>query len=179
MIWFRFFIFAGLLCLCSSTHAQLTPPCFDGKSYRRLEIDNQRILTWNKTPISQKRIERALIRGVITKIVHRKRPARFPGTYHTVIDVRLGTLPDDVIRLYYNLNHGALPKLRIGTMLTACGEYIKYPDYFRDQTQRYHYNQTETKKFRSNMPIMHYLHRSQNLWRSGFLMIDGVVYGNS
>lgn len=132
------------------------PPCMAGK--QELPIDDQEVLGW-KTSTKNQFLARAHVEGTLTKVYADE-------TGHAHFEIELGSGSNDGLEVIYNLSFGALPQLHEGMHVEACGDYIT-----------------------SNAPaggyqaspdgaIIHWIHKSNDASHdSGFLAIDGVVYG--
>ena len=134
------------------------PNCYDN-SHHEIPIDDEQVSRWEKTTPNQF-LTRAHIQGVLTKVYQKKN-----RHMHFKIDFR--PYSTGTIEGIYNDEFGALPVLHPGMLVEACGDYIT-------STQA-------TEKFPASPDgaIIHWIHEnpSKHGHPSGFLVIDGVVYG--
>lgn len=137
--------------------ADKTLDCLD-KS-QPVPIDNAEVLNW-KDSTNNQFLARAHIEGTLTKVYPQK-------SGHTHFEVKIGPKPTDTIEAVYNNSFGKLPALKSNMKIEACGDYIT-------STQ-------ETPQYPPSPDgaIIHWIHRNPKPsgHDSGFLMIDGVPYG--
>jgi hypothetical protein len=141
--------------------AQPAPPCLDGNR-RPLSLNNAQVVQW-RTSTRDQFHERGFVQGVVTDIYPDK-----TGHEHFALDLDQSGGGD--IEIIYNKDFGALPEIRIGTTVVACGDYI-------------------TAGPRSRLPspmgaIIHWVHynpgnRDGGAHPHGFLMVAGQLYGYS
>ncbi len=122
-----------------------------------MNYNNDQILKWEQSTRDQFQA-RGLVQGKITELYPNKN-----GHTHFGIDLGGGG-----IEVIYNDEFGALPPLRPGMMVSACGDYITVGPQAR---------------LPSPMPaIIHWLHynpgnRDGGKHLDGFLVIEGKAYG--
>jgi hypothetical protein len=123
-----------------------------------LAINNDQVLQW-KTSTPNQFLARGHIQGRIIQV--------YPDhSGHEHFSVEIGNASGDTIEVIYNLSFGATAPLAVGMEVEACGDYITsdapagpYPAS-------------------PDGAILHWVHRATNgRHDSGFLMIDGVLYG--
>jgi hypothetical protein len=137
------------------------PACNGGNTLapvRPISVSNAQVLRWKLTTPNQF-LARALVEGRISRI--------FPdATGHSHFAIQLDQNPADILEVIYSQDFGALPPLRVGSVVIACGDYI-----------------TSTARVGSLPPspagaIIHWIHKSDSQSHAdGFLMIDNVLYG--
>jgi hypothetical protein len=135
-----------------------TPPCLDhGKV---LAVQNDSVRKW-KTSTPNQFLARARVHGRISKLYVDKN-----GHNHFQIEMDAGK--PDTLEVIYNQDFGSLPKLAVGMEIEACGDYIT--------------SNAPTPKYPASPDgaIIHWIHRSRDVKKhdSGYLQIDGSVYGN-
>jgi hypothetical protein len=149
---------ALLLASSVSAGSPAFPNCLDQTAV--LPVNNEQVLQWKQTsPNGVKR------RGHVTGIVTRSFNDR---SGHAHFEIKIGKLATDTLEVIYNKEFGALPPIREFMNIEACGDYIT-----------------------SNRPnggfpaspsgaIIHWIHKSDNVAKheSGYLAIDGTLYGN-
>lgn len=154
----RFVLFFVLLSVANfSFAADQIPDCL---AYGRpLPVNNSQVLHWRRTTPNQFR-ERGHIQGTITQIFADK-------SGHDHFEIQIGKQVDDVVEVIYNQDFGALPEVRAGMTVEACGDYI-----------------TATAQSGPYPPspsgaIIHWVHMnpSGRGHDPGFLAIDGTLYG--
>jgi len=153
----RFFIFGLIFWSFIAVAADPTPVCL---SYGKpLEVNNAQVLHWKRTTRNQFR-ERGNVQGKIVEIYSDKNG-------HDHFSVLIGRKQEDTIEFIYNQDFGALPDLREGMNVQACGDYI-----------------TATAQSGPYPPspdgaIIHWIHMNPKGrgHDPGFLMIDGRLYG--
>lgn len=132
--------------------------CLD-QQRQSMGYNNDQILKWEKSTPDQY-LARGLAQGTITQVYPNKN-----GHTHFAIGLGAGG-----IEIIYNDEFGALPNLRTGMTVVACGDYITVGPRAR---------------LPSPMPaILHWVHynpgnRDGGRHPSGFLIIDGKPYGGS
>jgi hypothetical protein len=124
------------------------------------QSDNAQVLRWKLTTPNQFKA-RAFVQGRISKLYGEQGD-------HTHFAIQLGRNPQEILEVVYNKAFGALPPLRVGSVVVACGDYI-----------------TASARSPQGHPaspagaIVHWVHMSDNgNHPSGFVMIDNVMYGN-
>lgn len=152
----------GLLVVLLPVLAQATdaiPHCyFKGSD---LPVDNARVEELERTTANQYKTQ-GHVRGILTQIY-----ADHTGHKHFAIEFE--GIPGAGIEVIYNEVFGALPELKVGMVVEACGEYIT-------STQPTgHYPASPMGA------IIHWVHINPNqgfdAHPSGFVMLDGVLYG--
>lgn len=135
-----------------------TPDCM--ANGRKLEIDNAKVLEWKKTSKEQFH-GRARISGKITKIYANR-------TGHIHLQATIGINAGETLEVVYNEDFGRVSRLDLGSTIEACGDYIT------------------SRKANGHFPaspdgaIIHWVHHSTNPnHESGFIAIDGIVYGQN
>lgn len=126
-----------------------------------LPINNEQILNWKKNTPNQFR-ERGHAFGTVNRV--------FPDkSRHNHFEIQIGSTPQEVLEVVYNIDFGSLPEVQIGMKVEACGDYI-----------------TATAQAGPYPPspsgaIIHWLHMnpSGKGHESGFLIVDGVLYGQN
>lgn len=142
------------------------PICLD-KDRRPIQgNNNEEVLKWKDTTKNQY-LDRALIVGKFVGVLLDRQS-------HLQIEVDLGQGGNgqgkkDSIEIIYNKEFGAIPGIRPGATIAACGDYITS----REQAGRYPPSPAGA--------IVHWVHASNNPEKhpSGFVAVDGVVYGNA
>jgi hypothetical protein len=124
-----------------------------------MALNNQQVLNWKLTTRNQ-----FMARGFVEGRLVRQLPNE---TGHAHFIIQIGQQPGQILEVVYNLEFGALPPLRVGSNVVACGDYI---------------TSTATTGPMPPSPagaIIHWVHASdaQN-HASGYLIIDNVEYGN-
>ena len=144
-----------------TAHAQAVPTCLDER-HQALPLNNAQVVQWRESTQDQFR-SRAYVQGVVTNIY----PDR---TGHTHFALNLDQVHGGDIEIIYNQEFGALPNIRPGMTVVACGDYI-----------------TVGPQARLPSPmgaIIHWVHynpgtRDGGVHPDGFLLIDGRIYGFS
>jgi len=152
-------VLLGLLITFSSWHsyAAFTPECLsDGKP---IAIDDQAVITM-KTTTPNQYLARAHVNGTITNIFADE-------TGHNHFEITMGPNPGDTLEVIYNISFGQLPTLQMGMSVEACGDFINS------------FAATSEYPESPDNAIIHWIHRnpSDKGHASGFLMIDGTLYG--
>ncbi len=146
----------------------LAPAAWAGKSAssvvcmangQALAINNDKVLQWKASTPNQYH-DRGHVSGPVMRVFDDR-----PG--HTHFEIQIGKSPNDVLEVVYNTEFGQLPDIQVGMQVEACGDYI-----------------TATAKAGPYPPspsgaIIHWVHTnpSGRGHDSGFLIIDGVLYG--
>jgi hypothetical protein len=151
----------GIVVWSSAGAAPALPDCF-GTNRQQLPILNHQVIQWRESTRDQFQT-RALVQGVITDIYPEK-------TGHAHFAINLDSEPSGDIEIIYNQEFGALPSLKRGMQVVACGDYI-------------------TAGPRSRLPspmgaIIHWVHynpgnRDGGAHPHGYVMVNGMVYGFS
>jgi len=106
--------------------------------------------------------DRALIQGRSVRLIKTTKS-------HVHIEVQIGDGQKDQIEIIYNKEFGALPKIRGGMSIEACGEYITS----REPAGGYQAS--------PNGALIHWVHMNRKpgpgAHEDGFLVIDNVTYG--
>ena len=142
----------------ASTLDDAPPPCFNTDRKTPLPIMNTQVMQWQRAA-QNNFSSRALVTGVFT--------TRYPdqtGHAHFAIDLD-GDKKGDLEVIYQN-DFGALPALKNGDQIAACGDYITDP------------------KGSKNGGIIHWIHSNDGardggtcVHPDGYLAINGVPYG--
>jgi hypothetical protein len=139
-----------------SAHADQAPDCLANNGSVIPVINNQ-VAQWEQTTPNQY-LARAHVAGPIVQIYPDQN-----GHHHFAIQIT----QDARLEVVYNEDFGATPAVSVGMNVDACGDYI-----------------TSTAQSGSFPPspdnaIIHWVHESPNLnkHQNGYLMIDGVLYG--
>jgi hypothetical protein len=125
-----------------------------------LNVMNEQVLTWKKSSPNQYK-DRALVEGVITN----------PGgdqNDHAHFFIQIGKTANDNLEVVYNKAFGALPALKTGSKIQACGDYIT--------------SNAPAAGYQASPAgaIIHWVHfnpKNQG-HEHGYLLIDGKIYGN-
>ena len=131
--------------------------CLD-RSNQSMAYNNGQVINWEKNTPDQYH-DRGLVEGPITQIY-----ANHTGHTHFAI----GIGPSQGIEIIYNDEFGALPQLRVGMQVTACGDYITVGPH---------------AQMPSPMPaILHWAHfnpgtRDGGRHPGGFVVINNQAYG--
>lgn len=107
-------------------------------------------------------LARAHVEGVVRQIYPEKNG-------HTHFEIALGPNPGDTLEVIYNSSFGSLPELDVGLKVEACGDYITS------------YASTHMYPASPDGAIIHWVHGnpSGHGHPSGFLVIEGVLYGQN
>ncbi|MGZ3650054.1 MAG: hypothetical protein ACXVB9_10925 [Bdellovibrionota bacterium] len=146
-----------LASLSVSAFAEPAPDCIDRGV--NLQVNNEQVIQWKSSTRNQFQA-RAHVAGPITAVY-----PDHSGHHH--FQIQLDKIQGDTLEVIFNEDFGAVPALTTGMNVEACGDYIT-----------------------SNAPsgpypaspdnaIIHWVHASPNPNNhpSGFMMVDGVVYG--
>jgi hypothetical protein len=132
------------------------PPCVD-KRGEEMDFNNQQVAQW-KTSTKNGYQDRGYVKGTFTRWYSDRN-----GHVHFQMEL---TGTDTTLEVIYNTQFGEVDRnIRTGVEVIACGDYI-----------------TSTKQTRypvsPDLAIIHWIHKSMNgSHPSGFLMIDGQLYG--
>ena len=134
------------------------PDCLDN-SGKNITINNAQVIEW-KTSTPYQFLARGHVEGIVRDIY-----PDHTGHHHFAID--LDSNPNDSIEVIYNVGFGELPAIKIGMKVEACGDYIT--------------SNAPTGQYQAspNGAIIHWVHRNPKPQghKSGFLVIDGALYG--
>jgi hypothetical protein len=122
-----------------------------------LPINNAQVLQWKTTTQNQFQA-RGHIKGVLSHM--------YPDhSGHTHMEVLLDSNPRHGIEVIYNQSFGALPTLAPGMTIESCGDYIT--------------SNAPTGKYPASPDgaILHWVHRSGGRHESGYVSVNGAVYG--
>ncbi len=133
------------------------PDCMD--KAKVLPIDNNQVIQW-KASTPNTYLARAHVNGPVTR--------QYPDhSGHTHFEISIGKTAQDTLEVIYNDEFGALPAIRVGMNVEACGDYI-----------------TSTAQSGPYPPspdgaIIHWIHKNPrgHGHDSGFIAIDNVLYG--
>lgn len=144
----------------ASVAALAAPPaCMDGQ--RPLSLNNRQVVEWKRSVPNQWKS-----RGFVEGLVLAARPDH-SGHDHFILQIG----PDarrDVVEIVYNQEFGALPPIQPRMQVIACGDFIN------SKAPAGHYPASPAGA------IIHWVHFNprNHGHEHGFLMIDGVLYGN-
>jgi len=135
--------------------------CLD-QNHEALPYENNQVIQW-KVNTPDQTLKRALIQGTITQVYPDK-------TGHDHFAMNIDSSPSGDIEVIYNSEFGALPNLKPGMNVVACGDYI-----------------TVGPQAHAPSPmgaIIHWVHynpgdRDGGAHNSGFLIINGTPYGTA
>ncbi len=140
-------------------HDDAPPVCLDEQNHE-LTYNNDVVVRWVKTTRNQYRA-RAHINGTVVKLYARQ------GS-HEHISVQIGTNVTEVIEIIYNTAFGRVERdIEVGSSVQACGDYIT--------------SNAPTGHYRASPDgaILHWVHHStRSSHPHGYLMIDGILYGD-
>ena len=124
-----------------------------------LANNNVQVLQWKTSTNNQYR-NRGHVTGTIEQVYPNKNG-------HAHFEIQMGETATDNLEVIYNESFGALPELKVGMNIEACGDYIT------STAQSGPYPASPTGA------IIHWIHRSPDLKKhdSGYLAIDGALYG--
>lgn len=131
-----------------------------GDSHDAIEFNNPQVMQWKASTADQFHA-RGLVQGTVTQVYPNK-------TGHTHFAINIDSAGGGDIEIIYNDEFGALPALKPGMVVSACGDYI-----------------TVGPKARLPSPmgaIIHWVHfnpgnRDGGVHPSGFLVINNQAYG--
>ncbi len=140
------------------------PDCLD-REERVLDVNNEEVLRWKEeTPNGYK--DRALVTGTLVGVLLDRRS-------HIQLEVDLTPESDangrrDHLEIIFSKDFGKVSDVRPGLEVTACGDYITA------NKRKGHFPPSPVDA------ILHWVHKSTNENRhpSGFMAINGVLYGN-
>lgn len=124
-----------------------------------ISLNNEQVLEWKKSTPNQFR-ERGHVSGVVARVFPNK-------NHHNHFEIQIGSRPNDGLEVVYNMHFGPLPEIQTGMKVEACGDYITSTD------------QAGPYPPSPSGAIIHWVHvnPSGRGHDSGYLMIDGVLYG--
>jgi hypothetical protein len=134
------------------------PACLKGKV--PLAIDNEQVLNWKKSTKNQY-LDRGFVSGVVVDVYQDRNS-------HDHFEIMIGKDRSEILEVVYNKSFGALPPIRVGMRVEACGDYIT--------------SNQPTAKYPKPSPagaIIHWVHMNPSGGHEdGFLRIDGKLYGH-
>lgn len=152
-------IFSGILIFTSllgSPAKSYALDCLDGDT--KLAINNEVALQWKSA--SEDLFEhRAYLQGPIVRV-------DMDRNSHDHFAIQIGPSFTDTIEVVFNQSFGELPPLKLGDVVSACGDYIttiKAGKYFPSV----------------DGAIIHWVHQSKSSHASGFVTINDIEYGHS
>lgn len=141
-----------------SVFAATTSDC--KASGQTIAINNGQALDWKRTTQNQFH-SRAHIQGTLTKVYSDK-------TGHHHFELNIGANAADTIEVVYNEGFGAVPALKAGMQVEACGDFIT------SNAPSGHFPASP------DGALVHWVHRSPNPHHeSGFMVVDGVLCGQN
>jgi len=149
----------GVVLHGGAVFADSAPPCLDTDG-SQLDVNNDQMLSWKKSTKNSWQA-RGHAQGPIVRLFNDKNG-------HNHFEIQIGNRASDTLEVIYNTEFGALPdQLDLGSDVEACGDYITS------------YAASGPYPASPSGAIIHWIHMSPNLnkHQSGYLMIDGVVYG--
>lgn len=149
----------GVLMATSAFSA--SPPCLDSDG-NSMEIDNASVIQYKYTTRNGY-LARAYVQGEVTRVY----PDRNGHDHFSILFSSENSSKGETLEVVYNKEFGRLPRIQVGMRVEACGDYI-----------------TSFARNRGYPPspdgaIIHWVHwnPSGRGHKSGFLVVDGVVYG--
>ncbi len=138
--------------------ADTAPTCLDNNG-NALSVMDATVIQW-KTSTPNEWKSRALVQGTVDQV--------FPdATGHHHFEISLGSDPQDTLEVVYNEGFGATPQVQVGDQIEACGDYITS------------YEQGGGYQASPSGALIHWIHQSDTPKHpSGFLIVNGVLYGN-
>jgi hypothetical protein len=126
---------------------------------KALPVNNDQIIQW-KTSTQNQFHARARAQGPITRLYSDR-------TGHKHFQISIGSGAQGMLEVIYNQAFGALPSLKVGMSIEACGDYITS------------YAQSGQYPPSPDGAILHWVHRSPKPQRheSGYVAINGKLYG--
>lgn len=154
----RNFLLVLLVAFSPSLWADDLPACV-GTDGVTLPVNNGEILRWKFSTANHFKAP-AHARGVLTRFFSNR-------SRHQHFEIQIGIQTQDTVEIVYSSKFGNLPRLEVGSVVEACGDYL---------TANAPYDTFEASP---SGAIIHWVHRSSNPDRhpSGFLAIDDVAYG--
>jgi hypothetical protein len=138
--------------------ADQAPDCLDRNGQPIAENDDQ-VVQWEHSTPNQF-LARALVVGDVVQV--------YPDQNgHSHFAIQIGPTNDNLLEVIYNQDFGNVPAPTVGQHVEACGDYIT------STAQAGPYPESPAGA------IIHWVHYAPNPQRhpSGFLMIDGILYG--
>jgi hypothetical protein len=132
------------------------PECLDD-SGNVLPVDDLQAIHF-KTGTPNGATSRAHVSGPITKI--------YPNASgHDHFEITLSNNPGDTLEVVYNISFGALPTLKVGMTVEACGDFINA------------YAPENGYQASPDGALIHWIHRTNSAHPAGFTIVNGVLYG--
>jgi hypothetical protein len=133
------------------------PTCLDDSGAVIPAIDSE-VVQW-KTTVANGGLKRAHVTGIIQKV--------YPNhTGHNDFSIAIGTGPKDTLEVVYNISFGAVAHIAVGMQVEACGDFINS------------YAPENGYQASPDGALIHWIHKSDSQsHKNGFLMINGVLYG--
>ncbi len=146
----------ALLVTSYASAGQPIPECMGHGT--ALPVDNAEVIHWKESTANQT-LERAHVQGTIDRL--------FPTEHgHNHFEIQIGPNATDTLEVVYNISFGALPQLKVGMSIEACGDYITST------------HATSQYPASPSGAIIHWIHRSDTPKHdAGFLMINNALYG--
>lgn len=159
LLLFSSFLNFNTISFTSISYALTAAPACLSTAGQTLPVMDQQVLQWKKTTANQF-LARAHVQGVVSDI--------YPDhNGHTHFAITLDSNSQDNLEMVYNQSFGALPPLKIGMTVEACGDYIT--------------SNAATSQYPASPAgaIMHWIHRnpSSHGHQSGYLIINSTLYG--
>jgi hypothetical protein len=134
------------------------PDCI-GDDGSTIPVINQQVLYWKQNTANEY-LARAHVQGQIVKLLPNE-------TGHNHFEIQIGTDSSDILEVIYDYEFGKLPKLAVGDMIEACGDYITS------------YAEGNGYKPSPAGALIHWIHISDepDKHASGYTMVNGSVYG--
>lgn len=128
----------------------------DGKA---IDVNNQQVLKW-KTSTKNSYQDRARVEGPIVRLYADKNG-------HEHFSISIGKAATDTIEIIYNHDFGAIPNLRVGDTVEACGDYITS------------FARSGPYPPSPDGAIVHWVHGAPDLGKHphGYVMVNGALYG--
>lgn len=132
------------------------PDCMAGGKV--LPIDNQQVVQWKASTPNQYK-NRAHVNGPVTRL--------YPDhSGHTHFEISIGNAATDTLEVIYNDEFGALPQMRVGMSVEACGDYITSTA------------QSGPYPASPDGAIIHWIHKNPHQGHDdGYVAVDGTLYG--
>jgi hypothetical protein len=159
----RALLWAIALAYVPAAFADNAPVCLNKQGNAIVAPNNDQVIAW-KTSTPSSYLDRGFIRGTIVTVI----PSN-PSHLHLEVSLsqKNGAGKANNIEIIYNMEFGQTPNdLRPGMEVIACGDYIT------SNQQNGPYPPSPDNA------ILHWVHKAMNdRHESGFLMIDGRLYG--
>jgi hypothetical protein len=135
------------------------PPCM--ANGRAIPVNDAQALQWKTSTANQFRA-RSHISGRVDRVYADQ-------SDHNHFSLQIGPNPTDTVEVIFNIEFGPLPQMAPGMQVEACGDFINS------------FAQAGPYPPSPDGAIIHWVHASNNPRQhdSGFLVIDGVLYGNT